>query len=138
MWMKQLASRLCDWPLGPEKEQIHLPTHPRHSLVRANYKHVRPNAPIPKERKTHSAPISAWLLGKWMRNYGPLTIFDEGYPFWGRGSDGFSFVLFCNNVVIGSNTPPPSPGTNNPLAQEICKMLSDIRDPEVLCDCITP
>ena len=43
VWMKQFTSTLCDRPLGPYKEQTgchcrqltHLPTHPRHSPVRA-------------------------------------------------------------------------------------------------------
>ena len=77
------------------------------------------------------------LLGKWMCNLGDLQFLMKAIWF-RRGvliGDWFSFAQFRDNVPIASNIPE---GTNTLVIQEICHMLFDVWDPEVLCDCITP
>ena len=60
-------------------------------------------------------------------------ISDDGYVYWNRGTLWFSLAQFRDNVLLASNI---SPGTRTNLVKEVCNLLSQIWDLEVLCGCI--
>ena len=71
--------------------------------------------------------------GKRMKDWGNMSLSEDGYIFWTRGTMWFSLAQFRDNVLLATNLPP---GTRTTLVQEVCDLLSDIWKLEVLCDCV--
>ena len=60
-------------------------------------------------------------------------ISDDGYVYWTTGTLWFSLAPFRDNVRLANNI---SPGTSTTLVLEVCDLVSQIWDLEVLCDCV--
>jgi hypothetical protein len=71
--------------------------------------------------------------GKRMKNWGNMSLSEDGYVFWTRGTMWFSLAQFRDNVLLATNL---SPGTRTTLVQEVCDLLASIWNLEVLCDCV--
>ena len=68
-----------------------------------------------------------------MKNWGNMSLSEDGYVFWTRGTMWFSLAQFRDNVLLATNL---SPGTRTTLVQEVCDLLASIWNLEVLCDCV--
>ena len=71
--------------------------------------------------------------GKKLRDWGILSISEEGYPYWQRGGMWFSLCQFRDNVLFASCL---CPATTTAVVQMIADTLSEIWDLEVLCPCV--
>ena len=71
--------------------------------------------------------------GKRMKDWGNMSLSEDGYVFSTRGAMWFSLAQFRDNVLLATNV---LPGTHTTLVQEVCDLLSDMWKLEVLCDCV--
>ena len=51
-----------------------------------------------------------------------MSLSEDGYIFWTRGTMWFSLAQFRDNVLLATNLPP---GTRTTLVQEVCDLLSE-------------
>ena len=67
-----------------------------------------------------------WVVkknGKRMKDWGNMSLSEDGLVFWTRGARWLSLAQFRDNVLLATNVPP---GTRTTLVQEVCDLLSDI------------